>query len=929
MKEQSGKPGSFWTWQGTTNASRFKVTHLDSKFRTRVNKHWTDPKNRFGTPGAANDHMKNRLEEIKLNPPAVPVIAEPEEAGVPIPEPVVVDDPLAGRSGLRSHKGKVADPVNVQVLPEPVAAAVVPEPAPVDAVVVPESAVANAPVVPEPAPVDAVVVPEPAVANAPVVPEQAPVNGPVHVDLAPALGHALNNMVGLEGAINKDAAAKAKRDEAQREAAADDMAQTLVDRMAAQREAVDGRKKNDWGDDDGNVQTTAPAAAPVIGKLDKSKFGNVANLLEGKARNPPTLAEKGLNLVMGAFNGLVGKSSMGALDNQESSADESPAGGAASSVAPQLAGPPPALPAPLPPPPPGSKQTPAETIARLTQQMFDLTRELGEERTQAAGNVCGLEEQIQALNASVAEKDLAIADLNKQIADADVAHATVVFNLNQQLLQSSPAPNFLGASGSEGEINLLRNQLKTAKADLAQEKILRERAIENAARDISRKDQEIKQLQENSDGIARAKRNVANARDDIADEVKDLRHELVLANQKNLDLQKQISSAAGGFNPFEQAGKLCAANAKVDRLQAELDQANKDLRDNVHLVDPELQRLQGLLDIANADVARLRGLVGQPSAEAARLQVDLNTANATVARVQGDLMTANNEVVRLRGIVAQLNTEAVRLQGLLDTANTVSAALQRDLDGATGKVGRLETDLDGWRRRATTASPDAVRLQAELDKANADLTRLRGELDAATQDGFTRTKTIPLVNPEVTRLQSELDQANGELVRLRITAQGSADSAGLIVQLRKQLDNYHAGSEKWREANANQCKHIEALELEISGLKKAARQTSSVTFAPSRAVSSVNTAPSRADSGGAATGTFSSVSTLAPTSSYMLDSVSANKYERLQARYKSLEGLYNDLLKKHGQYDGEVSVERVAAYEARMEAKGRARSGKY
>jgi len=374
----------------------------------------------------------------------------------------------------------------------------------------------------------------------------------------------------------------------------------------------------------------------------------------------------------------------------------------------------------------------------ISAELANLTARMPEVEADAAE----LQNQLDAANTMIGDKEQVITDLSGQLADSQAQIATLETELSNRQI---------ALGNTDEQVLALTGELESANGTIA------DLSAVVAARDTT---------------IAELTGQVAG-KDAIGVELADLKASLSEGEANTADLRSQLTVANTTIGEKDQiiadlTGQLADGTTQIASLETEM--ANREAA------------LTADLDAANGTIADLSSQVAErdTTIESLNAQVAGLTANAdqSVAELSEKLATRDGTISELTAAVSDRDQQIATLTGAI-----------ADRDAAIDDLNAQVSNLDGLGE--STAARIAA-LTAAAQASNGDITALEGKVADLTEVVAARDETIAALQARTVSVSNSAEQcaaqATGVLEGAKINFEtASARIAGDSVVLLERL----------------------------------------------------------------------------------------------------------------------------------------------
>ncbi len=263
----------------------------------------------------------------------------------------------------------------------------------------------------------------------------------------------------------------------------------------------------------------------------------------------------------------------------------------------------------------------------------------------------------------------------------------------------------------------------------------------------------------------------------------------------------RVSKAAP---PISAEDPLAAVKQRLERLEAQLSEANDQLREekekNAALTkdiadamsarkkaEEARKKAQDLAEVYQASIHELKAAGDANGAKAKELQAKLDAANRTSQDTQAELAAAEERISQLLGRSRAMQTKAAEAGTLPAQMKTLQAKLeaeQKTTAQQAEQAKKREDDLKGQIASLTNDKKESAAAVAELKSLQA---KLDAEQKTSASEALKAKKREDDLKGQIASLTTERNDARDELVRLREankqTDKLMADNASLLKKL--------------------------------------------------------------------------------------------------------------------------------------------------
>lgn len=438
--------------------------------------------------------------------------------------------------------------------------------------------------------------------------------------------------------------------------------------------------------------------------------------------------------------------------------------------------------------------------------------------------ITSLEEKIGTLNGYLSEKDMLLAEKDKEIQKITV------------MLSGKDS----SIAEKDKEIEELKASLKQSEASL---NTIREK-LNKEAGSSSAKDTQLSDLKGEIDGL---KKKLDAKKLELAGSTKsnnDLKGDIVKLNAKISELEAKIA---------ELTAKEKTANDRLARAGEELKKAKKELSDEkaahtatkdeldtanvtIGVQQTQLEAAKKSLESKNGEIQESKGEYNSLKDDLADAQIKLSTAENTIktneTKFKNALVAKDNEhkkaVEGLNNTIADKDSLIDTLTAQLKTANVERAKSAAALKAKEGEISRIKTDLE---LKEDALSKADKRLEEERQRFKKSLDTLKaGAINIDLNgDGTVSQDEIKEANRKIRTLENDLTLANTTIETLESELTKLRDSSGdfkkikeltaSLQQVTEQNEKLSAENTEIAAENATNKATMVQQRTEIAGLK--------------------------------------------------------------------------------------------------------------
>ncbi len=290
--------------------------------------------------------------------------------------------------------------------------------------------------------------------------------------------------------------------------------------------------------------------------------------------------------------------------------------------------------------------------------------------------------------------------------------------------------------------------------------------------------------------------------------------------------------------PISADDPLAAVKQRLERLEAQLSEANEQLREekekNAALTkdiadamsarkkaEEARKKAQDLAEVYQASIHELKAAGDANGAKAKELQTKLDAANRTSVDTQAELLAAEERITQLLGRSRAMQAKAAEAGTLPTQMKTLQAKLDAEQKATAEKAEQArkrEEDLKGQIASLTNDKKESAAAVAELKSLQA---KLDAEQKTSASEALKAKKREDDLKGQIASLTTERNDARDELVRLREankqTDKLMADNASLL----KKLGEAEKQILSFKTSGTDRDKELALLRKQVTDAQKA------------------------------------------------------------------------------------------------------------
>lgn len=418
-----------------------------------------------------------------------------------------------------------------------------------------------------------------------------------------------------------------------------------------------------------------------------------------------------------------------------------------------------------------------QRIASLTSELNSLRNELGDEKTSQSQ----LKDRLTALTSSLeaARQELSIAQTNATSSQSEIAQQRALLSEQQQLLTDLNA-----AKGTQQrQLVLAQDNIKTLERNLAAARDTVAQPDPQAVARIAQLQEEITTLNGQLTQAVSAGDEVDTQLSNLATTMQALREELSDARSDNVTARQEIARLQNAA-PQPDSGAI----ARLNTLTTELESTRAELAKQTVAREEATNQL----DLLVTDLGSTRAQLSRLKDENIMLNTRLdNSAKISHQEMTSRLETATAEQQAAESIAASLRTELAQAQASLaaaqssDSANETQAAdiatLSAQIDTISGSLEQEQTSRQSAEQQVASLTLDLAEVRNQLAQSETQISELAA--------------TVPADNSaETTALEAEVSEALSNYAQLQAENELlKADTATLTAEITTLEEQLAAG----------------------------------------------------------------------------------------------------------------------------------------